>query len=178
MLAQFSAPHENVIQPQKIAVGIMSSEIHVRYAVTTDVELLVSSAVEMMKEREYVEWSPDTARSGILKIMANRERGFYVVAEFKGKVIGSLEVSPHWLDVFDGCIWWLQMAYVQPEFRRLGAHTALRNFVFEAAVQNPDVKVIRSLVNPDNALMQRINETHGWSRLNYYTYTKEIRNVG
>jgi hypothetical protein len=64
-----------------------------------------------------------------------------------------------------------------PKKGRLGAHTALRNFVFEAAAQNPDVKVIRSLVNPDNALMQRINETHGWSKLNCYTYTKEIQSV-
>jgi hypothetical protein len=156
----------------------MLSEIHVRYATAEDIELLVSSAVEMMRETEYVEWSPDTARSGILKIMANRERGFYVVAEYDGKTIGSLEVSPHWLDVFDGCIWWLQMAYIKPEFRQLGAHTALRKFVFEAAVQNSDVKDIRSLVHPDNLLMQRINETHGWTKLNYYTYKKEIRSVG
>ena len=146
------------------------TEFCIRLGTDADVELLVSSALEMIRETEGGEYAVERVRSGVLKILANPERGFYVVAEDRGEKIGSLQVSPHWLDLFDGCMWWLQCAYVKPEYRETGCFRLMREFVFGLAEKNPDVKMLRSLVSPKNMRMQKINQDLGWVKSEFFVY--------
>lgn len=151
-----------------------NKHLTIRYAVESDIEVLVESAFCMMQETENLEVSKDVIRSGARKILTNRERGFYLVAEWGDNAIGSLQISPLWCDIIDGYTWWFQCLHIRPEYRRYGNLMALVRSVNELASANPDVKGFRSHVHPENRRMQKINTRNGWVRSPFLVFKKSL----
>src|SRR5687768_1270103 len=104
-------------------------ELSFRYGRSDDIEELASSAIEMCRETGDADFPRGEVIEGIRKIFADRERGFYVVAERDGHFAASLQVSPQWLDLLNGCLWWIQCVYVKPAFRKQGCYRGMYEFV-------------------------------------------------
>jgi ribosomal protein S18 acetylase RimI-like enzyme len=121
-----------------------------RYGKESDIEELVSSAIEMCRETGEADFPRQSVREGVAKILANKERGFYLIAEADGAVAGSLNVTPQWLDLLNGCFWWIQCVYVKPSYRRRGCYSAMYAFVHELAKSDPHSRGLRLIVHPKN----------------------------
>src|SRR5262245_29430679 len=100
----------------------------VRLGTTTDLVELARSAKEMMRETEGRTIPDHVVVDGVNSILGDDRRGFYVVTECGGVMAGSLLVTPSWIDIFNGCFWWIQCVHVRGEFRRRGCYGRMHDF--------------------------------------------------
>jgi ribosomal protein S18 acetylase RimI-like enzyme len=100
-------------------------KVELREARAGDLETLVAFNLALAEETEGKRLDPATLRRGVAAVLADASKGFYLVAERGGRVLGQLMVTREWSDWRDGDWWWFQSVYVAPEARRQGVFQAL-----------------------------------------------------
>ncbi len=126
----------------------------IRDARPDDVDALVDGNLRLAAETEDHHLDPDRLRRGIAALLADPAKGWYLVAELDGQVIGQVMITSEWSDWRNGAIWWLQSVYVPPEHRRRGVLKALHAKVVEIAQEVGDVVAIRLYVEAGNEAAQ------------------------
>jgi GNAT superfamily N-acetyltransferase len=76
-------------------------------------------------ESEGLRLDPRKALRGVRAVLQAPRKGFYLLAERGGEVVGQLMITFEWSDWRDGVIWWIQSVYVPPAHRRQGVFRAL-----------------------------------------------------
>jgi len=94
--------------------------MQIRKASLDDAEKIAKNNVMLALESENMEIEYETTLEGIKTLIKNDEKGFYIVAEDGGSIIGQLMVTYEWSDWRGEDIWWLQSIYVNKEWRRKG----------------------------------------------------------
>ena len=94
---------------------------------------------------------------GVRSVLADPNKGRYLIAEVDGQVAGQLMHTYEWSDWRNGFIWWLQSVYVRPEFRRRGVFRALFEELRRQAEADPGVVGLRLYVEENN---HRAHETY------------------
>jgi ribosomal protein S18 acetylase RimI-like enzyme len=107
---------------------------------------------------------------GVEVLLANPDRGFYLVAEQGGLVVGALMVTFEWSDWRNGLFWWIQSVYVRPESRRDGILSSLYQFVKSRAEKEPEVCGLRLYVEQENVGAQKAYDALGMTRTRYEMY--------
>src|SRR6476620_12517547 len=79
----------------------------------------------MARETEHKHLDPDTLARGVARVFTDPARGFYLVAEADGEVVGQLMVTYEWSDWRDRWVWWVQSVYVREDRRRTGVFRGL-----------------------------------------------------
>jgi GNAT superfamily N-acetyltransferase len=87
-------------------------------------------------------------------VLADPQRGFYLVAEQAANAVGCLLVTREWSDWRNGDWWWLQSVYVTPAARRTGVFRALHAEVARRARTTEGVVGLRLYVERDNHAAQ------------------------
>ena len=100
---------------------------------------------------------PAVLRRGIEAVLDDANHGLYLVAETKGHAAGTLMVTWEWSDWRNGDFWWIQSAYVVPDFRRHGVFRMLFDKVHQEAKAASSVCGIRLYVEEDN---ERARQTY------------------
>ena len=145
----------------------MKIEITIRNAAKQDVDSLVRFNLAMAIETEDKILDEQILNRGVSAVFDEPNRGFYMVAEAEGKVIGSLMVTYEWSDWRDGVFWWVQSVHVEPEFRRCGVFRSLYAKVKERALSNGCVCGCRLYVEQDNEIAQATYRQLGFKENNY-----------
>ena len=96
-------------------------ETTVRNATLADADTLAAFNRNIAMETENLALIPAVILSGVKAVFENPARGFYVVAEARGKLVASLLVTREWSDWRDGELWWIQSVYVGPRMAPPGA---------------------------------------------------------
>lgn len=143
---------------------------HIRPATESDAPPIVAFNRAMAVETEDKELPLDAATRGVAALFTYPERGFYLVAESGGVVVGSLMITTEWSDWRNGMFWWVQSVYVRPEARRQGIYRALYEYVRQKASATADVCGIRLYVERENTGAQRVYETLGMQPTSYRLY--------
>jgi len=133
----------------------------IRDATSDDVDALVAGNLSLAAETEDHTLNPERLRRGIAALLEDPAKGWYLVAESDGQVIGQLMVTSEWSDWRNGAIWWLQSVYVPPEHRRRGVLRALHARVVQIAQEVGDVVAIRLYVEAGNEAAQAAYERLG-----------------
>ena len=128
----------------------MTTTIYIRKAGPDDVAHLVAFNAAMALETEAKVLPADTLRAGVARVLAEPQRGFYLVAECAGAVAGCLMITYEWSDWRNGDWWWLQSVYVASEFRRHGVFRALHAEVERSARATAGVVGLRLYVEREN----------------------------
>ena len=132
----------------------MQGQTRIRTALREDAPKLVDFNLRMAMETEGKQLDSDTLTSGVNAVLEDPRRGFYLIAEVDGKVVGSLMVTSEWSDWRDGAFWWVQSVYVTHGFRRRGVLRALYEEARRRAKNTPRVCGFRLYVDRDNTTAQ------------------------
>lgn len=152
----------------------MSSEVVIRIAKQEDAEALVIFNQEMAMETEGRELDRNLLNRGVSSVFQDEKKGFYVVAEKSGKIIGGLMVTYEWSDWNDKWYWWIQSVYILPEARGQKIYSKLYTFVKEKAEQEGNVTSIRLYVEKDNLHAQKVYEKVGMGASHYLMYEETL----
>ncbi len=147
-----------------------SDQVHIRKATPDDIEVLVSFNASMAMETEGRSLDTVTLRQGSQAVFASPQKGYYLVAEANGEVVGSLLCMEEWSDWRSGTFWWIQSVYVRPDWRRRGIYRRLHNWLHDAARDADGVCGVRLYVDKDNHIAQETYASLGMSRTNYDLY--------
>jgi ribosomal protein S18 acetylase RimI-like enzyme len=145
----------------------MQDQINVRDAVRDDLPRLVEFNLSIALDTEGKQLDKEVLTCGMNALFDDPNRGFYMVAEVAGRVVGSLMVTTEWSDWRDGDFWWLQSVYVDPEFRRNGVFRAMYTEAKQRAQNTSRVCGCRLYVERDNAAAQATYVRLGFAETNY-----------
>lgn len=141
--------------------------IHIRYAVETDVSILTGFQLRMAEETEGLGLEEEVVADGVLQLIRDRHKGFYLVAENdNGDVVGCLIVTDEWSDWRNGWIWWIGSLFVEKIYRKQGIFRLLLDKVLMLSREH-EVKVLRLYVDKGNEHAQKAYFHSGFKRSNY-----------
>lgn len=144
--------------------------MNVRKAVAEDAASLVSFNQKMALETEGRHLDEAILKNGVEAVFADPNKGFYVVAEHDGDIIGGLLVTFEWSDWRNKWFWWIQSVYIVPEARGKSIYSRLYEFVKAEAAKQGDVCGFRLYVERENTHAQRVYEKLGMKNSVYFMY--------
>jgi GNAT superfamily N-acetyltransferase len=139
----------------------MPVSLLIRPAEHRDLDVMVRFNAALAQETEGVALDPERLRRGIRALLEDPQKGFYLLAETEGEVIGQVMVTFEWSDWRDGVFYWIQSVYVRPDRRRQGVFRALYRRVEGMARERPGVCGLRLYVVRGNARAQQTYRTLG-----------------
>ncbi|AVV83628.1 N-acetyltransferase GCN5 [Shewanella putrefaciens] len=87
----------------------------IRKAKAQDLTALVQFNQAMAQETEGLVLDETTLTKGVSTLLNAPEKGFYLVAEIKGEIAGSLMVTFEWSDWRAKDYYWIQSVYIRPQ---------------------------------------------------------------
>jgi GNAT superfamily N-acetyltransferase len=133
----------------------------IRLAEKSDLDVIAENVMTMALESGGIDLSAENVGQAVRTLFKKSEMGFYVVAESRGEIVGSLLVTFEWSDWHNGIYWWIQSAYVRPDHRRKGIYRRLYEYVRAKAVSDPQVVGLNLYVYKENEVARRVYEALG-----------------
>lgn len=152
----------------------MPNQIIIRQSQFKDAATIAEFNIKMAKETEGIKLNSDTVYQGVVHLIENPQNGFYLVAEKKEEILGSLMITTEWSDWRNGDFWWIQSVYVKPEGRRQGIYSYLYKEVQNMAREQGDVCGIRLYVEQYNMTAQKAYESLGMKASHYKVYQADL----
>ncbi len=148
----------------------------IRRAEESDLEVIAENVMAMALESRGIVLSAESVGQAVRTLFERSEMGFYVVAESRGEIVGSLLVTFEWSDWQNGVYWWIQSVYVRPEQRRKGIYRRLYEYVRERAVADPQVVGLNLYVYKENEVARKTYEALGMRESHSLMYhTPDLR---
>ena len=150
----------------------------IRLAKSEDAAALVEFNQAMALETEGKRLAADVLSKGVEAVFGDAGKGFYVVAEDGGRIVGGLMVTFEWSDWRNAWFWWIQSVYIVPEKRGKGLYRRLYDFVKDRATEGGNVCGFRLYVETENETAQAVYEKVGMERSHYLMYEEEVGRSG
>jgi ribosomal protein S18 acetylase RimI-like enzyme len=145
----------------------------VRLATDEDATAIAYHNIALAQESEGYTLTPKISLKGVMMLVQQAEKGFYLVAEDGGVVVGQLLVTFEWSDWRAQDIWWLQSIYVKPSWRRQGVMQQLIATVF-AMAQKQDICELRLYVHRDNRVAIEAYKHIHMQKLPYHLFSLSV----
>ena len=146
------------------------ADISIRHATPDDIDTIVAFQQAMATETEGKTLDPDLISKGVNAIFESPDKGFYLLAESEGQVVGGLMITYEWSDWRNATFWWIQSVYVHAEWRRKGVYRTMHDHVFQIASSRADICGIRLYVERTNHIAQQTYASLGMSKSHYDLY--------
>ena len=147
--------------------------MYIRLADKIDEDALVDFNQAMALETEGKSLDAGVLRSGVEAVFQDEKKGFYVVAEDAGGIVGGLMVTFEWSDWRSKWFWWIQSVYILPEARGQKIYSQLYEFVKAKAKENGEVCGFRLYVEKENLVAQKVYERVGMESSYYLMYEEK-----
>jgi GNAT superfamily N-acetyltransferase len=148
--------------------------MNIRVATSGDADALIEFNQAMALETENKQLDPDVLGPGVRAVFGDPQKGFYVVAEDEGHIMGALMVTYEWSDWRNGWFWWIQSVYILPEARGRRIYSHLYGFVKDRAAVAGNVCGFRLYVESDNSHARRVYENVGMEASHYVMYEESM----
>lgn len=142
----------------------------IRQATLADIDALAENHRAMAFETENKTLDADTTLRGTRAVLEDASKGFYLIAERSGEMVGQLLITFEWSDWRSGTFWWIQSVYVLPLARRTGVYRALHDHVLMEAQKAKDVCGVRLYVEKSNDRAQSTYRAMGMQPAHYDIY--------
>jgi ribosomal protein S18 acetylase RimI-like enzyme len=119
-------------------------------------------------ETEHKELDAAVLARGVARLLADPNKGFYLVAEADDQIVGQMMATFEWSDWRDGWFWWVQSVYVRDGHRRSGVFRSLLTEFIRRARADGGVVGIRLYVERDNRRAQDTYEAFGLKEAGYH----------
>jgi GNAT superfamily N-acetyltransferase len=141
----------------------------IRCATIQDAEVITTQNIALAKESENLDIPKQMVSAGVKALIADRNKGFYLVAEQNNNIIGQVMITVEWSDWRNKPIWWVQSVYVQKEWRKKKVLTQLFTVLQKQARSN-GVAMLRLYVHHNNTSALQAYEKLGWKQEPYKVY--------
>ena len=145
----------------------------IRKATIDDVDLIAGFQLAMAMETENKSLDPTIVEPAVRAVFEDPSRGFYLVGEVDGRVVGSLMITYEWSDWRNCNMWYIQSLFVEANHRGQGIFKKLYQQVIDLA-KNDDVMFVRLYVEVENERAQKVYESLGMKRMPYHMYDVKI----
>ncbi|MFZ1702551.1 MAG: GNAT family N-acetyltransferase [Pyrinomonadaceae bacterium] len=146
----------------------------IRLAQRNDANALVEFNQAMALETEGKQLESGKITNGVAAVFADEAKGFYVVAENDGVIVGGLMVTYEWSDWRNGWFWWIQSVYILPETRGQKLYSRMYEFVKQRAAEAGNVCGFRLYVENENVNAQKVYDAVGMTASHYLMYEEEL----
>lgn len=150
-------------------------QINIRRATGNDRDTLVRFNRALAQETEDKALELETVRVGVDAVLADTEKGFYLIAEVDGHPTAALLITTEWSDWRNAYFWWIQSVFVLPEHRKLGIYSRLHRQVEVLARLESNVCGIRLYVDRNNTQAKATYERLGMTPARYDFYESTLR---
>ncbi len=147
--------------------------MQIRKGQLTDLSALVQFNQAMAEETEGLQLDNEVLTLGVKTLLEHPQRGFYLVAEIAGEIVGSLMVTFEWSDWRAKDYYWIQSVYIRPENRRQGIYSKLYQSVKTIAEQNGGAASFRLYVEQENNKAQQTYQALGMEQSYYLMYEEK-----
>ena len=144
-------------------------DIRVRRAGTEDILPLVQFNHAMAFETENKSLDQSCLRKGVEAVLEDDSKGFYLIAETVGEVVGGLLITYEWSDWRNALFWWIQSVYILPRWRKKGVYKCLYKQVLIQAGEK-QICGIRLYVASENHNAQKVYRRLGMTSSHYELY--------
>jgi GNAT superfamily N-acetyltransferase len=146
----------------------------IRIAEKTDAPRIARHNMMLAEETE--DWQPsyEDALQGSKELIDHYERGFYLVAEHDGELVGQLMVTIEWSDWRNKEIWWIHRIFVKQEWRHQGVFTHLLEELKKMA-EKRNVFVLRLYVMNSNQKAISIYLYQGWLKTPFSIFQQYLQ---
>jgi ribosomal protein S18 acetylase RimI-like enzyme len=146
---------------------------NIREATIDDVRSIAEFQVAMAMETENKQLDPSIVEQAVRAVFDDARRGFYLVGEVNGDVVGSLLITYEWSDWRNCNTWYIQSLFVETNHRGQGVFKNLYRQVIDLA-KTKNVMFVRLYVEVDNQRAQKVYESLGMKRMPYYMYDVNV----
>jgi len=147
--------------------------MQIRKGQQADLSALVQFNQAMANETEELQLDEKILSKGVKTLLDHPEKGFYLVAEQAGEILGSLMVTYEWSDWRAKDYYWIQSVYIRPQNRRQGIYGKLYQAVKELAKQNGGAASFRLYVEQENSKAQQTYQALGMEQSYYLMYEEK-----
>lgn len=151
-----------------------NSNIRVRPGTIADIDTIVEFNMSMARETEDINLQRERLRDGVTEVFEDSARGFYILAECDGRIVGQTMITYEWSDWRNAVFWWVQSVYVLPAYRRLGIFRTIFENIKLMAEEAANVCGFRLYVDKDNHLAKQAYRRLGMNSSHYELYEIEI----
>jgi len=144
--------------------------VEIRRANSGDATGLVAFNRAMARETEDRVLDEKVLLEGVRTVMNDHAKGFYLLAERQGSVVGQLMVTSEWSDWRNADFWWIQSVYVEPANRRQGVFRALYGYLYAEAREREGICGIRLYADHENKSAQAVYLTLGMQPAHYQMF--------
>ncbi len=148
----------------------LNKDIVIRPAEMDDADFIATNQVKMAWETEQFSLEFNTVHQGVLSVIENPAKGFYIVAVNENEKCGCLLITPEWSDWRNAWIWWIQSVYVLPGHRKAGVFGKMYHHIKQLVMQQPDVSGIRLYVDNTNVSAREVYTRIGMNGEHYRTF--------
>jgi ribosomal protein S18 acetylase RimI-like enzyme len=148
--------------------------LSIRPATIADAEVIARFNAAIALETEHITLDAVRLRRGVEAVLNDEKKGFYIVAESEGRVVGQLMITYEWSDWRNGNFWWIQSVYVDKEFRGRSIYTQLYRHIEQEARKNKGICGIRLYVEHSNSRAQAIYKKLGMRPTVYEMYETDF----
>lgn len=145
----------------------------IRKAKAQDLAALVQFNQAMAQETEGLALDETTLTQGVSTLLSHPEKGFYLVAQIAGEIVGSLMVTFEWSDWRAKDYYWIQSVYIRPQNRRQGIYGKLYGEVKHLAQINGGAASFRLYVEQENLTAQQTYQALGMKQSYYLMYEEK-----
>ena len=142
----------------------------IREASPDDATWIVDFQQAMALETEGKTLDESLITPGVDAVLGSPDKGFYIVAEIDGTVVGSLLITYEWSDWRNATFLWIQSVFVDAGHRRQGVYTAMHNHVLALAEADDALCGVRLYVERTNTGGQQTYKSLGMDHSHYDMY--------
>lgn len=146
------------------------SQVNVRRAEPRDAIHIVRFQQSMALETEGKRLDQSLISAGVDAVFDDPDKGFYIVAEVGGTVVGSLLITYEWSEWRNATFWWIQSVFVDADHRRRGVYTELHDHIMKQAREREDICGVRLYVERGNHIAQQTYKSLGMDHSHYDLY--------
>ncbi|MBW1809497.1 MAG: GNAT family N-acetyltransferase [Deltaproteobacteria bacterium] len=148
--------------------------IDIRKAVKDDIETIVANNRAMAKETEDRALDEAMVLAGTRNLFNDPQKGFYLMAEQNGRIVGQLMITSEWSDWRNADIWWIQSVYVLPAARKQGVFRKLYQQLMSEVKSRDDICGLRLYTVKSNRNAQATYLALGMQKAKYEMFEVDL----
>jgi len=153
---------------------VKESNMNIRLAGREDAYHFVEFNKAMALETEGKALDVPIVEAAVNAVVEDPSKGFYIVAEDEGEIVGGLMITYEWSDWRNAWWWWIQSVFIRPEARGRKIYSLLYDDVKRRAKEAGSVYGIRLYVEYENEHASRVYEKVGMKREHYHMYAEQL----